>query len=67
MARADEFRELNDQQLDKRETEMREELFNLRFQVATQQTTNFARIRHLRKNIARILTLKEERRKDKRS
>ncbi len=61
MSKADEFRELSDEQLEKREAEMREELFNLRFQVATQQTTNFARIKKIKRDIARILTIKNER------
>ena len=39
----------------------RQELFNLRFQSATQQMENTRRIRAVRKNIARILTILSER------
>ena len=35
----------------------RQELFNLRFQAATQQLDNPRRMREVRKNIARILTI----------
>lgn len=61
MVKVDELRELNDEELHKRESEIKEELFNMRFQVATQQTTNYARINQLKKQIARILTIKNER------
>jgi len=39
----------------------RQEQFNLRFQAATQQLENPRRIREVRKNIARILTILHER------
>ncbi len=39
----------------------RQELFNLRFQAATQQIENTRRIRAVKKNIARILTILSER------
>ena len=39
----------------------RQELFNLRFQSASQQMENTRRIREVRKNIARILTILSER------
>ncbi|MCJ7751494.1 MAG: 50S ribosomal protein L29 [Armatimonadetes bacterium] len=39
----------------------RQELFNLRFRSATQQMENTRRIREVRKNIARILTIMSER------
>jgi len=41
--------------------EARRELFNLRFQQATRQLDNPARIKHVRKRIARILTILRER------
>jgi ribosomal protein L29 len=37
-----------------------EEIFNLRIQVSTQQTTNFARIDKLKKDLARLLTVIRE-------
>ena len=39
----------------------RQELFNLRFQSATQQLENTRRIRQVRKNVARVLTILSER------
>ena len=41
----------------KKEKEFREELFNLRFQLATGQLQNTARLKEVRKSIARIKTV----------
>ena len=54
--KASEIRELTPEQLDDRLRELREELFNLRFQQATRQLTNTSRIREVRRDIARVLT-----------
>jgi large subunit ribosomal protein L29 len=54
--KASELRELSPEQLDDRLRELREELFNLRFQYATRQLTNTSRIREVRRDIARVLT-----------
>jgi len=54
--KASELRELTHEQLDDRLRELREELFNLRFQYATRQLTNTSRIREVRRDIARVLT-----------
>ena len=54
--KASELRELSHEQLDDRLRELREELFNLRFQYATRQLTNTSRIREVRRDIARVLT-----------
>jgi large subunit ribosomal protein L29 len=54
--KASELRELSNEQLDDRLRELREELFNLRFQYATRQLTNTSRIREVRRDIARVLT-----------
>lgn len=40
--------------------ELREEMFRLRFQFATRQLTNTSRIRTVRRDIARILTLQRQ-------
>jgi large subunit ribosomal protein L29 len=64
MSTAGEIRELSDDELRRRENETRQELFNLRVQLATQQTTNVARVKMLRRDLARILTLKTERKLD---
>ena len=42
-------------------TEAKEERFNLRFQVATNQLDNTARLQSVKKEIARILTVMRER------
>jgi large subunit ribosomal protein L29 len=57
MTSAKEFAELTDVELDHRLGEAKEELFNLRFQNATGQLDNTARLGQLRKDIARIETL----------
>ena len=53
---ASEFRELNDNELRTRLSEAKEELFNLRFQMATSQLDNTARVKQVKKDIARIQT-----------
>ena len=50
------LRELDDDALIARLAEAREELFNLRFQKATGQLTNVARIPVVKREIARCLT-----------
>ena len=59
--RAAELRELNDTELEHRLGEAKEELFNLRFQNATGQLDNIARIPQVRRDVARIETLLRER------
>ena len=51
-----EIRELSDAQLVEKLKEMRAELFNLRFQMATSQLDNTARVKVVKKDIARIVT-----------
>jgi large subunit ribosomal protein L29 len=55
------LRELEDDELMTRLREAKEELFNLRFQVATGQLDNNARLRTVRRDIARIYTVMRER------
>ncbi len=57
MAKASDLAELNDAELENRLAEFKEELFNLRFQNATGQLDNTARIPQVRKDIARCETL----------
>ena len=61
MSTAKELRELNDTELEHRLGEAKEELFNLRFQNATGQLDNIARLPQVRREIARIETLLRER------
>ena len=58
---ASELRELNDEELVLRLREAKEELFNLRFQMATGQLDNNRRLRTVRHDIARIYTIMRER------
>jgi len=51
-----ELRALGEADVDRQLEELRQELFNLRFQFATRRLTNTARIREVRKDIARLLT-----------
>ena len=50
------IRELDDKQLQEKLKECRAELFNLRFQMATSQLDNTARVTNVKKDVARILT-----------
>jgi large subunit ribosomal protein L29 len=59
--RARELRELSDEELVRRLAESRENLFNLRFQMATGALENTARIGLAKRDIARILTIQAER------
>jgi large subunit ribosomal protein L29 len=51
-----EIRELTDEELAKKLEEGRAELFNLRFQMATSQLDNTARVTNVKRDIARIQT-----------
>jgi len=58
--KAGKIRELAAAELDKRAGEIREELFKLRFQHATGQLENPVRMRTLRRELARVLTVQHE-------
>jgi large subunit ribosomal protein L29 len=55
------LRELNSEELVTKLRESKEELFNLRFQLATGQLSNNRRLRVVRHEIARIYTVMRER------
>jgi large subunit ribosomal protein L29 len=57
----DELRDMSPDELTEALMEAKEERFNLRFQVATNQLDNTARLRTVKKDIARILTVMRER------
>ena len=57
------LREITIEELDKKEQDLRKELFNLRFRQATGEIENPMRIRTIRKDIARILTIITEKNK----
>ncbi|QCV94422.1 50S ribosomal protein L29 [Acidipropionibacterium acidipropionici] len=55
------LRALSGDELRAKVTELKEELFGLRFQSATGQLENSARLREVRKDIARVYTVLQER------
>lgn len=56
-----EVRQLSGAELSNRLTELKAELFNLRFQLATGQLDNPLKIKSVRKDIARVKTIVRER------
>ena len=59
--KAKEVRQLSDTELNNKLNELKAELFNLRFQLATGQLDNPSRIKAVRKDIARVKTIVKER------
>ena len=59
--RLKEFRDMNDNDLKKELEETHQEMFNLRFRVATKQLVNHRELRRVKKKIARLKTLLTER------
>ena len=57
----DELRALSPDELAKQLEEARQELFNLRFRLATRQLVNHRELRRVKKNIARLKTILRER------
>jgi large subunit ribosomal protein L29 len=56
-----EVRDLTDDELRQKETDLEEELFNLRFQFFTGQLDNTARLTAVRRDVARVKTVLRER------
>ena len=56
MTKFTDIKDLSTAELTAKEQESRQELFNLRFQLATGQLENTARIKAVRKDIARVKT-----------
>jgi large subunit ribosomal protein L29 len=56
----EELRQLGLEELSVKEKEWREQLFRLRFQVAGGQAEGVRRIRELKKDLARLLTVQRE-------
>lgn len=59
--KAKELQDLSNEELERRLAEGRENLFNLRFQLATGALENTARLQLAKRDIARILTVQAER------
>jgi len=61
MSKVEDLRTKTDDQLSAELTELKREQFNLRFQAATNQLEAPARVREVRRTIAKIKTLQNER------
>ena len=59
--KARELREMSDEELESRERDLREEVFNLRFQIAAGIAENPQILRNVRKDLARVKTVRRER------
>jgi large subunit ribosomal protein L29 len=59
--RAKEIRDLTTEEILQKERELAEELFRLRLRKSTGQLDNPMRLRHLRRDIARLKTIQHER------
>ena len=64
--RARDLRDIREEELDVRLGDARQELFNLHFQSATGALENAARVRQVKREIARILTVQNEYKKARR-
>ena len=62
--KAGEARELDVEELQRRIAETRRELFNLRFQHATGQLENTGQLKEVRSNIARLLTVLNQKQRE---
>ena len=58
--KASEIRELSPEDVDRKVAEARQELFNLRFQHATGALENTGRLKGVRRELARLLTIQGE-------
>ncbi len=63
--KARELRELSDEDLERKEAELKDQLFKLKFQHALGQLENAMKLKNIKKDIARIKTLVRENREGK--
>jgi large subunit ribosomal protein L29 len=61
MAKQKDFRSLSPDEIQAELDDARQELMNLRFQMSTGELTDYTRLRHTRRMIARMLTIISER------
>ena len=61
MVKADQIRDLSDDEIASRVAEVKEELFRLRVQHATLQLPDTSQLRLLRRDVARMLTVRRQR------
>lgn len=60
MKKTKELREMSLEELDSRESDLTEEVFNLRFQIAAGIAENPQILRNVRKNLARVKTVRRQ-------
>ncbi len=60
--KAAEFRDMSLDQLDDQLLKLKKEQFNLRFQAASGQLENTARVREVRRDVARVMTIARQKR-----
>jgi large subunit ribosomal protein L29 len=60
--KASEFRDMTIDQLDDQLVKLKKEQFNMRFQRASGQLENTARVRQIRRDIARMMTVAQQKR-----
>jgi len=60
--KAAEFRDMSLDQLDDQLIKLKKEQFNLRFQAASGQLENTSRVREVRRDIARVMTIAQQKR-----
>jgi large subunit ribosomal protein L29 len=60
--KGNELRDLSVEELESKSQELNQELFNLKFQLATGQLENSARLPQTRKDIARVMTILRQKR-----
>ena len=58
--KVEEIRKMSDEELSSELTSLKEELFKLRFQLATNQLDNTAQIAQVKRDIARVITIQRE-------
>ncbi|MBU4255268.1 MAG: 50S ribosomal protein L29 [Acidobacteria bacterium] len=63
--KARDIRELNEEERDNKESELKAQLFKLRFQHALGQLENAQKMKNIKRDIARIKTVRKQQQKDK--
>ena len=58
--KVEEIRKMSDEELSSELTSLKEELFKLRFQLATNQLDNTSQIAQVKRDIARVMTIQRE-------
>ena len=58
--KAEEFRGLSENEREEKIVDINQEIFNLKFQLATGKIENPSRLRHLRRDVARLKTIQRE-------